>query len=830
MAANQKYDFGSFLTNLFGDRYLHSINHSTFNKVGSKAVYRDHFGDLFTAKNSLFVVVGTDSGLLVKYLREEQLASGSRVVFVEFPDLIERLPQVLDLKTLPETISIVSTECWMEKLEELNFTAYVYLQGLQLVESLGAADANIPEYKELYWRLHHQLDHENWRIKAELGSELFLVRQLENLAENRQPALCLKETFAGKTAIVLGGGPSLDESLPWLLEHRDELVIFAVSRISRRLYEVGLVPHLIFSTDPLSVSFEVSKEMLKFSPSTIFVQAYHVCPYLSGQWRGRTLYLGNRLPWVTELNLENFHLCGPTVTNSALSVAIKMGFKQIFLSGFDLCYTKEGVTHAKGSNESETGPRLGAILPTVETNAGNTVFTSQAYFGAMEDLAVQAKEAVAKGCKIINLAAGAARVDYVEYQSLDQLRFIPCEQPPELLLQKLLPEDRLEDRRKDLRQLITELNRVGVALQKIQNLAVEALDCNDGLFGRKGKTANFKYKKRMDKIEHKLNRNYPDLVQLVKQFGIRWFLKTTRPDDEAEWTDEEIEQTGRVYYETYIASSRELGEMIDRAVKGLTLRLEELSEQPDVERLIANWEEEGFFGRAQILLDRPQSTAYPVEVRGRLEKLAADFLADLEKTDAWEKETHFDAVGVKSKALLFYRKRALSDLEELHQSIVDYYQDLESAQQLCCLIEGYIAELKEQPEVALDAYQQLMTEDVHSLTEESLTRIASLSLTLKDSENALLALECLAQISPSHQPNYAALLKLTGNYEAAAEVYGDYLTKSPDDTIIMLKLGQLYLEMNAEEAARTAFRYVLEMDPANSAAKTLLEQLGGDNA
>jgi tetratricopeptide (TPR) repeat protein len=766
---------------------------------------------------------------VLEYLLDVGLPAGSRALFIELPEVLQRLPEVLDLSRLPKTLALRSTEDWPEALEELDLDSYIFLDNLNLLESIGATDGHLPEYKEAYWHLKQQLELRNWQVKADLGSESFIIRQLENIPDNRDPAYCLKESFNGKTGVVLGGGPSLDKILPWLLEHQEQVVIIAVSRIARRLLEVGLTPHLVFTTDPQDVSYEVSKDMLRFDSKMVLVSAYHACPQLVGQWRGRGLYLGSRLPWPSSLNVENYNLSGPTVTNSALATARNMGFSQILLAGFDLCFTKDGFSHAQGSRERDAGPRIEELFPTVENYAGEIVPTTQAYFAAMTDLEAQAKTAAQDGCQILNIAEEAARIEGVAYCPLEKVLISPCEENPGIIIHRILPDDDISQHRKYTAAMLQELRVTETTLVKMQNLSRKALECNEGLFGRKGKKADYKYKLRMDKIEKRLNDEFSDLVYLVKKFGIRWFLKTTRPDSDVEWTDDEIEEVGRLYYEAYLSSCRDLVRMVKAAQKKLELRQKELEAVPDLECLEAFWKQESQLGRAQLMLDA-MSVAYSPETIDRLKGLAGHFWEQVASRKALIREGCFHAVDVKSKALLYFRKGDLTELETLRKSIVDHFSDIERARQLQILIEGLIAELNEQPDIALQAYHELVGVEMGALTEEALKRVATLSLKVQDSDNALLALECLAHISPAHQLNYASMLRLVGRLQDAAGVYGDYLTKMPDDATAMLTLGQLYMEMKALDAARTAFGYVLEVDPENSAAQTLLEQLGGANA
>jgi len=822
-------DLGPFLTNRFGDRYLHPVNHLVFNAVGSTARYKEYFGNRFATEKSLFVLIGSDSGLLLKHLCSAEIGAGTRVLVIELPQIINRIKEVFDVEQLPENVVLTSSDSWQGCLEKINFTAYSYLESINVLESIGADQGHLVDYKVLYRDVRQNLEDFNWRIRANLGNKTILLRQLENLAENHHPASCLKNLFQGKTAVVLGAGPSLDQALPWLIKHRDELLIIAVSRISRRLQQVGLNPHIVVTVDPEYVSFAVSREMLKFDSSVLLVHANHAFPHLVRSWTGRHLFLGKRLLWESVLEEENFELHGPTVTNTAVELAKEMGVSQIVLCGVDLCHTREGYSHSQGNTEREIGPKISELLQIVETNSGDLAESPQGYFGALTELSRQASAFKEIGGRLINMAPGAAKIPEVEFLPLEEIIFSPCEAATEVLI-KAYPDDSEESQRNDLSRMKEEISRVRVRMGKIETLAREGLTCNERLFGRDGEKPDFKYKKRMDKVENTLNRDYKDLVPLVKHYGFDLFLKIVRPDDTANWTDKEIEEIGRTYYEAFIKSSGELGSELETVCLRLESRLEELAETPDIFKLVDFWEnDKSIRSRLWYWVKKQGLSGVPDALPEKVKEHFAEYCAYLDRKNKKKNEAkYFDKEKIQAKAVLFFQGLDLRGLNVLLEGI-EKYAELDGAKELHCLVSGYIAEIEKRWDAALDSYHRLIGEDVSPLTEEALKRVASISINLQDHENALLALECLAGISPAYQPHYAELLKLLNRREDAAQVYGDYLTKAPDDLLTMLKLGQLYAESNATEAAKMAYQYVLEADPENSAALTLLEKIGENN-
>ncbi len=496
---------GPVVSNIFGDQYLYSINRDAFNKVGSDAFYASHFGRGLIKKNTLQIIIGTDSGLLIKYINKQDIPEGSQFLFIEIDEMASYLDQTLDWSKLDPRIKCISYNNWFEQTKTLNITDYIYINNLKITKSIAAQDDFLSKYTEISWQVRKKLEQLFWQVNANLGSEAFLYRQIENLAENRVPSAYLKNTFCGKTAVLLAGGPSLDDFLPWVKANRDNFALLAVSRISRRLLEVDLKPDMIFSIDPHEISFDVSKEMLLLPEKTVFVNLYHASSMLVGQWRGRNVFSGQRFPWSTKLNEESIGKSGGTVTNFALSTAIDMGFSQIILVGLNLCYSKDGYTHAKGSNEFDTGPNLGNLVTYVETNGGWLAETDHEFEAAVTYLKLQANDAKKHNVRLINPAPDAVKIPDIEHLSVEAIAINPLEKPALTSLHDALPEDTRESRTAHYKNILTELARANGNFRKIKHLALEALAANKGLFGRDGKKADFKYKKQMDKIERKLN-------------------------------------------------------------------------------------------------------------------------------------------------------------------------------------------------------------------------------------------------------------------------------------------------------------------------------------
>ena len=830
----------NFMRNAFGDEVLYEVNRNAFDREGSSAVFQRQFASRLRRPDSLFIIIGSDSALLAQWLLREELPEGTRYLFVE-PDYLvesirERLPQIEDMPR----VALTSAEQWLEMAQEFQFQDYAYLDKIQVIQSIGASDAYLTDYRSIHWEVQTKVKELIWSIEFQLGSQAFVMRQIENIGDNCDPAMCVKDVFKQRSAVLLGGGPSLDQLIPWVKQHRDQVCVIAVSRVCRRLLQADLQPDVVVSIDPHDLSFDVSKEMLLFDRRTLLIHSYHVSPLLLAQWHGPAVYFGERLPWKSDANVPNLKSQGPTVTNTALSMAVQMGFAQVILGGVDLCYSREGHTHASGSNERNAGPMLGNVGIQVETNGGWMADTRHSFASAVEIMGGQAESALEQDCRIINPAEAAAKIPNVEHIRLDDIALPGEHFAAAELLQQHVPESTPEHRLAHYKAMLKAIARANGRLRAIIKLSDEALECNDGLFGRNGKTADFKYKKRMDKIEKKLDREYKDISPLVKNFASRAFLRLTRPDRDRDWTDEEIEKWGRAYYQIYKDAARNLIELLDTARERVQARIDEEQSPPNIAGLTAQWDKDRTPGRAKVWqLQHPEQAAQLDEFnRAALQAQLDRFQQVLDETDTEQAKwcsDNYTLGPVRSKLQILFVQQ---DLEELQRTAGELAKlDSEQAGVLLALANGYLCELQGDKDGAMAHYQVLLDHFAAQMEsnggelprspelEDALRRLSGLALERQDTDNALMMMQVLTSLSPAYSPQYAELLRLTGDYQGAVDVYTGYLELAPNDYGAMLKLGKIFQTAGSAESASWAYNYVLEKDPGNQAAQTLLSDL-----
>lgn len=814
---SQAFDLGPITINTYGERYFFNINRNSFDKVAAAALFDAQFGTEFFREDSLNVIIGTDSGLLPQYLQARQLPKGTRYIFVEPSGVLQSLKQNGLFDELDERITCIDLTQWHDATENFRINDYLYINSVRSYNSVCAQDDYINEYAELSWHLTEVLSQLHWRITVELGCEAFISRQIENVAENRLPAKLLEKAFAGKTVLLLAGGPSLDTALPWLKCHREEVVIFAVSRISRQLLQANIEPDFVFSVDPTELSFDISKEMLAFSGKPVFVYSYHTVPTLVNQWHGRGLYLGQRLPWVSSLNQVNIDSVGPTVTNTALNVAYHFGFKRIVLAGVDLCFTREGFTHASGSDEHLAGPRFNLTSLQVETNDGFMAPTSCDFAQAILSLGAQAKQLVAKGCQIINISGSSAKVNNVDYVPLSEIELRDGSvNMEEILVERFGQTLELDDFHK---RILGELERARFQIKTIARLAENASRINEDMYNADGVIENYKDKKRLDQIEKRFKREHRHFSKLVKSFGIRRFIKLTKPFTDEEWSAEEAKQLGNTFYEAYREGTAKLTRLLNDASRRVTARQQEYSDSPDFDLLLTQYKKDRSFARVKLW--KSKIAEVPAHVQAEfleLEKSLEDIVGDKNTRHFARAKSYCDLSNLKQRAALLFKHKKVEELADLISSLEKRPDqcDVEPYRQL---IIGYLSELHSEPGQALDAYQQVVDQG-GVLVEQALIRIADIGLEGGDVFIANLALQCLSQLNAVYLPLYAEMQRLHGDVLVAIDAYGEYIAQFPLDTVTQMKLVDLYAEQGIFDAADMMLDHILTRKPGFEVALT----------
>ncbi len=818
-------------SNIFNERYLYHINRDSFNKISAKALFEDEFHEKLFNEDSLYIIIGTDSGLLPQYIQEHGVPLGTRYLFVELESVLEQIIQyhLLD-DDLTDEIILTSYSQWQEQAELLKLKNYSYLRHVSLFKSIGAQQANIADYTELNWKITEELQTLHFRNTTSLGCQTFIIQQINNIADNVLPAQLLKDVYQDKTAIVLGGGPSLSKILPWIRENQADLLIFSVSRLSKLLLENHIEPDFIISVDPQIENIQVSKEMFQFKKA-IFLHSYHIDSSLANQWPGIKLYFGNRFPWKTKLNSNNVQAVGSTVSNTALEAAFAFGCDRILLAGVDLCFSKEGITHTSGTDESKIGPDYNNTSALeLETYNGDKRTSDPDFNLALLSLENQAERISKAHKKVINLSKDAAKAKHIQYIPPEKIQLATQKEPALSIALTHIPALTPALKEKYYQDSLRELKKAIHQIQLIEKLAKKALKINDEMYNSQGIIENYKDKRTLDKIEKRLNSEHRLYSKLVKNFGVLSFIRITSPHDTSEsWDAKKAKEIGKIYYESYQTGAQQLLLLLNAAVQRITIRQEESKENPTtISLLIEQWKKDKSYHRAAIWQQNHPDFNMPEDIKHEFDDLEKSFQEILNSSNTsfkqnLEKRSSLDLL--KTKALILFRHHKKEELQNSQSGLALHYAKETEKEPYRLLISAYIAELDNQPELALDYYNAILNIDQSPLLEEALQQIVSLTIAQNKHSETLLALKCLSQLSPVYLPHYAESSKLTGDILAAIDSYTAYIEFFPDDTVTKLKLAHLYIDIKVYEAAELMLDLIIANAPNMETAIQLKAQI-----
>ncbi|WP_289117315.1 6-hydroxymethylpterin diphosphokinase MptE-like protein [uncultured Idiomarina sp.] len=200
-----------------------------------------------------------------------------------------------------------------------------------------------------------------------------------------------RNPFRRYPVYVIGNGPSLDDSINFIKETQHEALIIAAGTALQTLLKHGVNPdfHALIERpkstyDVLTMSLpkEEYKKLNLLTMSLIYPDVVPLYNWVG--MAGKGIDAGGELLHFTRLNEEGKPLpflpfCNPLVSNTALTYALHMGFKDIYLFGVDNGYSSDGRHHAKDSDYYKGG--LKDWKPhdanhELEGNLGGTVMAS----------------------------------------------------------------------------------------------------------------------------------------------------------------------------------------------------------------------------------------------------------------------------------------------------------------------------------------------------------------------------------------------------------------------------------------------------------------------
>ena len=209
----------------------------------------------------------------------------------------------------------------------------------------------------------------------------------ENLSQLRHmySMEALSGLFAGKPAVLVAAGPSLDEDIHRLKGVRKKCVLICVDSALPVLLSEGIVPDFVTVLDFQLLNFEKVAPLSGKELPLSLLMVPKACPLVAKRLKPRRLILGFNEDasqrWLLDLyGIKRLLPHASSVAHLSLGLALIMGCDPIIFLGQDLAFTSEVSDHAAGTVihwPGIKGPRRDDLW--VQGVRGTRVITSRGF-------------------------------------------------------------------------------------------------------------------------------------------------------------------------------------------------------------------------------------------------------------------------------------------------------------------------------------------------------------------------------------------------------------------------------------------------------------------
>ena len=825
-----KLELGAPETNSFGEQYYPEINQLLFSKQSSEAVFKANFSELLDQEEMLYLIVGSDSGLLYEFLKRQKFSSNVQFVIVELNSVIEQLGLTVDLGREDNGNVHLTNEFFEFGLLFNFFENYVFRHKIQLVRSMSVIDAVMGSPYQLFWEdmTNRYMSFQDY-ITVTHEARQFDDARLYNAADNLVPIIDHRGAIEGSTAVILGGGPTLDDTIDWIKAHQKDVVIFSAARISKRLIKEQITPDFFVSVDPHNVSFDNSKGIYSFEDESILLNSYHVNQKLLSQWRGLTAYGGTKYGWKNEKYSENVGVPGPNVINTAVSFAVELGCHNIIFSGVDFCFA-HGKSHESGSDEAKLSSHLGyKEVIKVEANSGEMTPTQILYASGRDSMEVQVSDykKLKPVVKFYSMGWASAKIRGVEFVEPEKIQFLSEKTEQQIAHLKQALNLSKEQRIEKVEETLGELEQQKKRFKKIKQLSADGLKAMGKFIDKTTQQPKPKALEKVKRLRKKLDREVGDDGEWLFSYNAKNFADTFKPaneQDQQQPSTDDLAENLTGYFKGLNSVAEQLLDLIDKSKERGNIRLDELKGKAPKE-IFPYWKRWGEFGRAHYWMKWHDKTTLDEDNLLILEEAERLFGEEVEKTDTKQ----FQLMKKQSLDLptLIAKVDTAIQIQSEHQlnTLLDHAENFETEQikeDFARLIQAAIAEVKQDNDTAITFYLNIVSKEVRHF---ALKRALNIYLAVKHYDNAMVLLEELCTFSLDYMVPYADMVALLGQPQMASEILGMYLSQHTEKTSVHLKLAQYLLDAGMNDKARQELENILQSDPDNQTAKQLLSSL-----
>lgn len=351
-----------------GKEVLHTLNGGvefpTYGSGSQDQLLGRWASNLTTKSESLYALTGFGDGSHLRYFLKNTSGGTNFLVTEKDPALLRETLARFDLS---DVLSNDRLLLGTGKCDDHFF------KDLQAAAMLGLADVNSVIFSPL-----HSVDEAYYdNARNEMVRQYLVIRPLmevnlrtgTNLQENTLENLPhmanspdvgeLAGLFADTPFILIGAGPSLDESIDFLREVQDRAIIVTSNSPFRKLINSGIRPHLAVTADPLSPTLAGFENVsLNGVPLACPFSAY---PEIVRRFSGRILSWVTFSPIVDVLKEAMGLKPGTqimeqgTVSGCVLDLSRLLGCKKVLFIGQDMCVRADGKYYTDDSSYADSG-------------------------------------------------------------------------------------------------------------------------------------------------------------------------------------------------------------------------------------------------------------------------------------------------------------------------------------------------------------------------------------------------------------------------------------------------------------------------------------------
>ena len=357
--------------------------------------------------DSLIFLFGIDTGEYIKNLKNSICAKNKVIIFEPNKAIYEKYnPNITDNITLmffdkKQVKEILNKNINYKNINNVYFYAFGNYRKIFK-----------KEYEYFVENLDWTLINASSQISlAKRFKKIFIQNMIANIPVLNQctPIGHYLFTNFNVPAIIVSGGPSLDQNIKEMLQNKEKLkecFIITGSRTVGALIKNDIMPDMVVSIDPIDANYDMMKDYLDLKVPMAFYEYSN--RYLVKNYKGDKIYISLLFSQTIEaLNKLKGVYCGGSVAHSCIDIANMLGCSPILFTGQDLAYTnnKHHADNAIHDYDKTLNYQPQIKLVDIKGNLVNTTVTLGHYKKKLEQYIEMYKEH--KRIKFFNCSYGA---------------------------------------------------------------------------------------------------------------------------------------------------------------------------------------------------------------------------------------------------------------------------------------------------------------------------------------------------------------------------------------------------------------------------------------